>query len=438
MRNAIIELSVISYIIQNKDISILHNLGATHEDFTPERAEQIKFIEDHYKEYKIVPDELTMLHAFGDKYSRVQVKESPLYLETELKTHIAYKKLSDVIQKNAKNLNGSAEEVEEAMHAIKAVVDSETKRGNGSNTGEDIVTSRERLEEYKRKSTGETEHSTLTGIDALDGLLGGILDDDLIAIYARPGVGKSFMLTNLASRLHAQGKNVLFYSGEMEENQVGYRFDSMRSGVSSSALMFGKPMPGGREEYQKYLNYLEELEQQENYFKILTPKNSFGGNLPTVIDLETKVDAVEPDVIIIDQLSLMKDAERAREKRIQVHNIIEALRTMAEVKRIPILVAVQANREATTKNDEGEFEIPHLEHLAEADAVGQFATRAIGIAQKESIDPKTRILKVGITKNRHGARGEFQMTANFDNGVLEEIVQAEDFDAVEQGGDLPF
>ncbi len=65
---------------------------------------------------------------------------------------------------------------------------------------------------------------TLTGIPELDRVLGGgIVPGSLVLIGGDPGIGKSTIMMQLAQSLSAQGKKILYVSGEESENQIRLR-----------------------------------------------------------------------------------------------------------------------------------------------------------------------------------------------------------------------
>lgn len=437
MRNTAIETIAVSYIVQSQDMNILTRNNFTHKDFKGNEKEVVKFLEQYVENYNTVPSEEVVKYEMGSKYSSVIINDSPLYIESALQAHFNYNVLHGSILKNQERLTaGSPEDIQKAIEDIISSTEEGLSRLRPRSSGTDLVKDRGRVQEYTDKLSGEGGPVYDLGIPTLDEAFGGVVPDDLVIVYARPAVGKSYMLTYMASQLHKQGLNVLFYSGEMLPTQVGYRFDSIRANVSNRSLMRGYHFPEGGKDYTAYHQYLEELEEQDNFFRIVHPKDDFKGKKPTVTDIEALVDELKPDVVFIDQLSLMDDSKRARDIRERYINIIGDLRLLAEVKEVPVFVASQANRQSAQKNDDGEFMIPELHHLAEADAVGQFATRVIGLASKRTEDRNVQILKMGITKNRHGTLEEFQMMVDFDKGHIHEIVPEEV--EIDSGKELPF
>ena len=94
----------------------------------------------------------------------------------------------------------------------------------------------ERLNNRKDGMTGVP-----TGITELDELTNGLQNSDLIILAARPGVGKtSFALTVAANAAIRYGKNVAFFSLEMDGMQLAQRLLCSQAQVDQSKLRNGK------------------------------------------------------------------------------------------------------------------------------------------------------------------------------------------------------
>jgi replicative DNA helicase len=99
-------------------------------------------------------------------------------------------------------------------------------------------------------------------------------------------------------------------------------------------------------------------------------------------------------MLCIDQLSLLDDQRRARTPREQYVNISKDLRALQRLKKIPILEAVQLNREDTTENG------PSTKNIAESDRIGQDATTVI------FIDRKNDNVTFTVGKSRNAKTGD--------------------------------
>lgn len=135
---------------------------------------------------------------------------------------------------------------------------------------------------------------------------------------------------------------------------------------------------------------LDELKKKDLKMTILTQREL--GKRATVKDLENMVATDDLEFLFVDQLSLMDDThEKVWDTRTRYANISADLFSLSVKKHIPIILAVQSNREGSMQKD-----APMLENIAESDAVGQNATRVIGIRREGSF------LTMNMSKNRYG------------------------------------
>lgn len=419
-QNSIIELQVINYVVKNKDLEILKRENIQPQYFSETYKDIINYVFDHEKKYQTVPDEVTMISQFGQDYTVLEVNETPKYLVDKLKDFLGYVYFAKdfAVAKpmiDSGNMEGAAQFLKNTTEQIAKLF------GQRNEGGVDIMTDGSRLEEYEKRLTTDEGESYSLGIDALDDAFGGLLRDDLMVLFARLANGKSYLMTLLAHTLHQQGLKVLFYSGEMEANQVGYRYDSIDSHFSNKALLFGRHFDQGQS-FAQYKTYIERLASRPNYFKVICPKD-LGGRFINMNDIKKLVDELKPDVIFLDQLSLVEDirSTKTTPERTRYNNIMADLRVLANTQRIPVIVAAQANREATAKDDAGDVTIPEIHHIAESDAIGQHSTRAIAFCTHKFDDSGKLIMKLAVRKNRHGASAEFKMNVDFEHGIFEEL-----------------
>lgn len=410
----IIETQALSLMVQNQDLNLItrHNIQA--EDFIPSIAKVIKFMQEYETKYGVLPSEQTIISNFPDEYDPIKVTDSPLYVAEELEAHIKTKKFLMGLQEYSKELTSgnafsrqeSLLQIEDLLHQVKESVGVKDRGGRVEATDET------RLQEYIDKVEGKILPPMKTMIEPLDQVIQGILPTDLVVLYARPGHGKSYVGTLLASNIAKQKKRVVMYSGEMPASEVLYRFDTIRTGMSNRVLTYGT----GRElvSETEYKEYIQSLANEEGGLVVL--EQEFFGGMPTVSDLRRAMANEKGDVLIIDQLSLMRTTSKTKEERVKFKEIVQGLRNLAlEIKR-PIIVLSQANREATQKDDNGQWQIPKLHHLAEADAVGQFATKALGMVAIKQEGTNTAIVKIQAEKNRSGGNDYATIVLDYDRG----------------------
>lgn len=410
------EAQIISYIVKLQDLSILESGNYTHEDFSSNKQPIIKYIEDYKNKYDTLPSEETIKGEFPSTYDSLPVEQSQSYLVDVMNENAKYVNFERLWNGASDGIARGQITMDEMLQLIYGGIENIGKKGQ-KGAGVDITKDISRADRYEDKKNGIGSKAYKTGLATLDEAFGGILPDDLVVVGGRLSHGKTWVLNLLSAIFYIQGHSVLFYSGEMETDQIAFRFDSIVSGVSSGALLWGHEL-SYRQEHVDYEDHMNKLKESKNFFTVVTP-NDFGGVRPSVKDIERLVEELKPDFVFIDQLSLMSDWEKAREERFKYGNITRDLRLLASKHLVPVFLAAQANREATARDDDGDYKLPEENQLAESDLVAQHATRVITLSK--SNQPSVggmSLMKMGIKKNRHGAYPEWEMMVDYDKGLF--------------------
>lgn len=414
-----IQLQAINNIIENNNIELYLNAGLTAEHFLYYK-EHFNYILEHYNKYDKAPDLSTFLMEFPD-FEVVDVYEPVDYLIKNLFEEYLYEKGVQLFEKSARMLENNSYE------GLQYIINKGEELLNQNVTEE--ITDINQLAELKEKDIDNKRNSDgllgiSTGLKELDKvLMGWQPGEELVTIVGRVNQGKSWLLQKFLSAAHQQGKRVLLYSGEMSVLQVAYRNDTLSYNFSNRQLMFGTISDS---DYSLYQETLKDAENKLNPYYVVTPKD-LGGKWLDVPTLKTLIKKYKPDIVGIDQLSLMTDAKHAREKRIQLSNITMDLFNLSQEFGIPILADAQANR---NKSDMENPENPELADLAESDAIGQNSSRVISLVQTKNG------LSLKITKNRYGANNDkFIYSWDIDNGTFR-YTNIEENDYTEQGEEV--
>lgn len=390
-----IELQIINKILKDKSLDITISNGIDSSYFST-YTEEFKYIEEHYGKYGVIPDRET----FGAKYSEfdfINVGENERYLVEALREQNTYTKLVPVIQKSADMLQSDSIE---AVNYLKNKIEPIIKTAVAISGVDIIKKSGERWEEYLRRKEVGGLLGISTGMKELDDLLHGWLPGEEVAtIVGRTNEGKSWILLYFLMEAWKQGKKVLLYSGEMSELICGYRFDTLHKHFSNRGLMSGSEDLGMEQNDEDYGDYLEKLANDETPFIVVTPK-MLGNKRPTVQTLNMLIEKYSPDIVGIDQISLMEDyrMQKGDPTRIQLAHISEDLFISSEKYKIPFLVDAQGNRKSVSKKKDTETieKAPELDEISESDAIAQNSSRVISIKQTAAG------LRMAIRKNRYG------------------------------------
>jgi replicative DNA helicase len=380
-----IELQCINNILAENNIETYLEEGI-NEDFFPSYIKEWNYILDHYNKYGKVPDQATFLATFTE-FDLIDVLEPPKYLLENLREDYVFRQSAKLFNESVELLKQNAFEGLRNILAKgeKLLVSNSITHGTDINN---IVN--QKLEEINSKKRIDGLLGISTGLKELDDVLGGWLPgEEFVTIVGRVNQGKSWLLQKFLTSAHSQHKRVLLYSGEMSAMQVGYRHDTLAMNYSNRQLTRGTISDL---EFTNYENDLKKRAKELEPFIVVTPKD-LGGKYMTVSMLKALCKKYQPDIIGIDQLSLMDDERRGENRRLQLANITMDLFRLSEELGKPILADAQANRNKTSSE---EPENPELADIGEADAIGQNSSRVISLVQ-------TKLgLSLLVTKNRYG------------------------------------
>ena len=402
----ITQLQLLNQILETKDYSTIIENNITS-DYFPNYEKEFIFINKHYITYGNVPDKATFLNAFPD-FEIIQVTESKDYLVSEIYREHNEKFLASTFNKIKGLL--MAGKTDDAMNLFSnaAQVASSKKHLDAINIMEDTS----RYNDYVDRCTNLDKYYLSTGLRELDSSLGGGIDmeNELGVVAARTGIGKSWRIIKMVTAAVKKGLKVGLFSGEMSVNKVGYRFDSLMSGVSNSSLVHGNISVTN-----EYKSYLDNLENDYTGKLFIMTRDMVDGNCG-VTALRGFVEKYNLDILFIDQLSLLDDDKNARQPNERMANISKDLKVLQVTKKIPIISASQQNR--TAVDDDG---LAGTENIAVSDRVAQDASFVIFLGMKDNY------LILNIAKARDGASQRLlKYYVNYDNGTFAFINSAND------------
>ena len=394
-----VELQLINKILSSRSIDILFQNDIDDSKFHKYK-EQIKFVIDHYNKYNEIPDRETFLNKFPD-FELLDVKESDDYLIEALKEEDTFHKALPVMQKASELMETDSRE------AVKYVVSQLETIDYVKSNSIDLVSECDlRYKRFLERQVYKAKMVTFSGFKELDRVIEGFSNDGELAVFfARLNNGKSWVVQKIATEAWKQGRRVGIYSGEMTADKVGYTIDTLLKGFSNRALNKGY-------EVQGYKEYVEEMKQHNIPLRIITPEDLDG--YLTISKLENFIRKYKIEFMVIDQLSLMIDetATKSTQERNKYSNITKGLIRLSKKYQLPIILAVQANREATKNPNPNS--LPEMENIAESDAIGQDATLAVSMRIKDNQ------LEMQIKKYRDGVVGnKFVYGLDLDHGKFD-------------------
>lgn len=261
----------------------------------------------------------------------------------------------------------------------------------------------ERLDEL-HKDKG-TIRGVPTGYTDLDNILAGLQRSDLFILAARPSMGKTAMVLNLAHNVAvAAGQPVLLFSLEMGKEQLVDRMLARESGVNAWNLRTGNLSDT---DFEKIGHAMGMLSEAQIYIDD-TPGI-------TVSDMRTKARREAHQhplgLIIVDYLQLMSGGSRfgGDGNRVQeISEISRGLKGIARELNVPVIALSQLSRSVESRTPQ----IPQLADLRESGSIEQDADVVAFLYREEYYNPdseKKNIMEVHIRKHRNGPTGNIEL-----------------------------
>lgn len=243
-----------------------------------------------------------------------------------------------------------------------------------------------------------------TGFRDLDYKTAGLQKSDLILIAARPAMGKTAFVLNIAEYMALHSKSTIaIFSLEMSKEQLVKRMLSMNSHVDSQKIRTGNLED---EDWDKLVGSVRRI-----------------GNSNLVIDDTSGITAQELrskcrrlkmekglDLVVIDYLQLMSGSGRRKgdNRQQEISDISRALKVMARELDIPVIALSQLSRAVEQRPDKK----PLLSDLRESGAIEQDADMVMFLYRDEYYNPDTEekgVAEVIIAKQRSGPTGSVKL-----------------------------
>lgn len=241
-----------------------------------------------------------------------------------------------------------------------------------------------------------------TGFKYLDKKLGGLRDDDLIILAARPAVGKTSLALNIADNAVRQGYQVGFFSMEMSEQQIMQRWFAMEAGIDQMKLRDARLSD---EEWEQLFSAGKRLEQLEGCLWI---DDTCGLSSTAMRSKARRMKAEHGlDLIIVDYLQLGKaaneDGHKYENRRLEVEEVCRSLKYLARELHIPVFSLAQLSRAVEARADK----VPQLSDLREAGGIEADADVVMFIHKDPNIakDAPAYPVNIIVEKHRNGPTG---------------------------------
>lgn len=247
----------------------------------------------------------------------------------------------------------------------------------------------------------------------LNKLIGGWRDSGFYLVGGRPGQGKTTVLLQAAWDLARQGKKVLFVSLEMPVLQLQHRILSQTlsidvTKIADNDLNFRLMNSDGT--WRMANDVVRDARELLNdNLLMISPESVSPMSLRALIRRQQRVSGL--DAVFVDYLQISDDDEKHSIRSDQVRSISGKYKKIARKFDLPLITAVQLNREVESRVKGS----PKLTDISESDKPGMDADVAIMIHRElqegDNPDGQGSDLYLKIVKNRHGQTGSARFVA---------------------------
>ncbi len=262
-----------------------------------------------------------------------------------------------------------------------------------------------------------------TGFDRYDRITSGLHDGELTIVAARPGMGKTSFVLNVAAnvaspqqlesardpneRWEEPGLGVVFFSLEMPREQICNRMLCSEAKVDVSRVRTGMLTPSDWSKLTQAATHLASLNVWVDDSAALS-----------ILELRSKVRRLQAEfdrdvvgaenrrrigLVVVDYLQLMRGREGAASREQEISEISRGLKQLAKELRLPVIALSQLNRAVETRGEKSKR--PQLSDLRESGAIEQDADNICFIYRDDYYNKETadrNVAELIVAKQRNG------------------------------------
>ena len=351
---------------------------------------------------KDVPEEFSSIEFISELVSSVPTSANVRHYAQTVSDDATLRRLIRVNEEIANTCYQHRESLDEIMNTTeKRIFDVLQKKSTDEYVPiKDVVLSVIDKIEAAARHKG-TVTGLATGFYDLDYKTSGLQPSDLILIAARPSMGKTAFVLNLAQYMCVRNHvPTAIFSLEMSKDQLVNRILSMESKVDSQSMRTGTLQPAD----------WEKLIESAGVISTLIIDDTPGISI-TELRSKCRKYKLENDLglVIIDYLQLMTGGSRKQESRQQeISEISRSLKALAREINAPVIALSQLSRACETRPDHR----PMLSDLRESGAIEQDADVVMFLYRDDYYNKDTdkkNISEVIIAKQRNGPIGTVEL-----------------------------
>lgn len=381
------------YAILYETMLELHNEG---------RPVDLVTLQDRLKE-KDVPPQVCSLEFIRDLVTAVPTSANVRYYAQIVRDKAVLRRLIKVAEETANECYLDKEKLDVILEKTeKQVFDIVQNRGTKEFTDirEVVLRSIDSIEAAAKNQGSVT--GIATGFYDLDYKTAGLQPSDLILIAARPSMGKTAFVLNIAEYVALKSNvTTAIFSLEMSQDQLVKRILAMNSRVDSQAIRTGN-LSG-----EDWTLLMESARIVGNSNLVIDDTSAI-----SVSELRSKCRKLKLEknlgLIIIDYLQLMTGSKKSESRQQEISEISRSLKSLAREVNVPVVALSQLSRAVEQRPDKR----PMLSDLRESGAIEQDADVVMFIYRDDYYNRDTEepgVSEIIIGKQRNGPVGTIKL-----------------------------
>ena len=256
----------------------------------------------------------------------------------------------------------------------------------------------ERIETLQK--SGKSVTGVPSGFEDLDALTSGFQRSELIIIAARPSMGKTAFVLNVAANAAHEGHGIAIFSLEMSKDAIVQRLLCAEARVDSQRVRRGMLRDTDFTALARAAGWLQQCPIWIDDSPALT-----------LLEMRSKARRLRADnevgLIVVDYLQLMRSPEYSENRVQEISDISRSLKGLARELEMPVIALSQLSRASEQRGGERK---PILSDLRDSGAIEQDADVVVFIHRPEYYDredeTKRGIAEIMLAKHRNGPTGD--------------------------------
>jgi len=265
-----------------------------------------------------------------------------------------------------------------------------------------------------------------TGFSDLDRQTNGFQPSELVIIAARPSMGKTAFVCNVAEWVSGAGQTgVLIFSLEQSKLELAERFLCIRARLDGHRVRKGQLDPPERDALLRAASELSTIQ----LFIDDAPGRTVGQISAICRRLKRRNNI---GLVIIDYLQLIEPEDKRANREQQIAQTTRRLKGIAKENDLPVIALSQLNRGVELREDKR----PRLADLRESGAIEQDADIVMFLHRPEAYNPEDRPgeAEVVVAKHRSGPTGIVNLRWRRESMRFEDYTTFDDHSQFDQLG----